>query len=176
MRALNRALAVLLALVLLVGGLLAVVEIVLAALDRPHLLVPHERWSAWLREQTFTTGVVRAVLVGLVVLGLLLLVAGLRRGRPGRVPLAARTDGVHVTASRRGLERALARAARRADGVTDARVRAGRRSVRVRAETALRAAEGLRPRIGAAVDQQLEELGLAGAVKTTISVSRKAAR
>ena len=79
MQVLNRVLSTLLALVLLLGGLLAVVEIVLAALGRPHWLVPHEQWSSWLAEQTFASAVVRAILIGLAVLGLLLLMAALRR-------------------------------------------------------------------------------------------------
>ena len=82
MHVVNRVLATLLALALLLGGLLAVVEIVLAQLGRPSWLVPHEQWSSWLAEQTFASAVVRAVLVGLAVLGLLLLVGRARRGLP----------------------------------------------------------------------------------------------
>ena len=115
MQVLNRVLSTLLALVLL-GGLLAVVEIVLAALGRPHWLVPHQQWSSWLAEQTFASAVVRAILIGLAVLGLLLLVAALRRGRLRALALPARADGVRVTASRRGIQRTLARAAQRPDG------------------------------------------------------------
>ena len=100
MQVLNRVLSTLLALVLLLGGLLAVVEIVLAALGRPHWLVPHQQWSRWLTEQTFASAVVRAVLVGLAVLGLLLLVAALRRGGPGTLALPARADVLHLTGVR----------------------------------------------------------------------------
>src|SRR3954447_981799 len=99
MRVLNRVLATLLALALFLGGLLAVVEIVLAALDRPAWLVPHQDWSEWLTGESFAGAVVRAVLIGPVVSGLLLLLVGLRRGKPGSIPLPARTDGVRVTAS-----------------------------------------------------------------------------
>ncbi|RBY77598.1 hypothetical protein DQ238_14375 [Geodermatophilus sp. TF02-6] len=176
MHVLNRVLATLLALGLFLGGLLAVVEIVLAALDRPHLVVPYDRWTSWLREQSFGDGIVRAVLIGMVVLGLLLLLAAVRRGRPGSLTLPARTEGVRVTASRRGIERTLSSAARRTDGVRDARARAGRRAVRVRAATALRSPGDLQQRVSDAVTGQLRELGLADRLRARVTVSQEASR
>jgi hypothetical protein len=165
-----------LALALLLGGLLAVVEIVLAALDRPSWLVPHEDWGSWLTEQTFSGGIVRALLIGLVVLGLLLLVAALRRGKPGALRLPGRTEGVRVSASRRGIERSVATAARRADGVRDARARAGRRAVRVKAKTAMRSPGDLQQRVTAAATDRVEQLGLSGVLRPKVTVSREKAR
>lgn len=176
MHVLNRVLATLLALALLLGGLLAVVEIVLAALDRPLWLVPHEDWSSWLTEQTFSGGIVRALFIGLVLLGLLLLVAALRRGKPGTLPLPGRTDGVRVSASRRGIERSVATAARRIDGVRDARARAGRRAVRVKTKTAMRASGDLQQRVTAAVSDRVEQLGLSGVLQPKVTVSQEKAR
>lgn len=176
MHVLNRVLATLLALALLLGGLLAVVEIVLAQLGRPSWLVPHEQWSSWLAGQTFPDGVVRAVLIGLAVLGLVLLVLALRRGKPGSVQLPSRTDGVRVSASRRGIERSLATAARRADGVRSARARAGRRAMRVKAVTALRAAGDLQQPVTAAVAARLEQLGLGGVLRPRVTVTKESSR
>lgn len=176
MHVLNRVLAMLLALALLLGGLLAVVEIVLAALDRPSWLVPHEDWGSWLTEQTFSGGIVRALLIGLVVLGLLLLVAALRRGKPGALRLPGRTEGVRVSASRRGIERSVATAARRADGVRDARARAGRRAVRVKTKTAMRSPGDLQQRVTAAATDRVEQLGLSGVLRPKVTVSREKAR
>jgi uncharacterized protein DUF6286 len=173
---LNRVLATLLALALLLGGLLAVVEIVLAQLGRPSWLVPHEQWSSWLAGQTFVDGAVRAVLIGLVVLGLVLLVLALRRGKPGSVRLPSRTEGVHVSASRRGIERSLATAARRADGVRSARVRAGRRAVRVKAVTALRSTGELQQPVTAAVTGRLEQLGLSGVLRPRVTINKESSR
>ncbi len=173
MRALNRSLATLLALILLLGGLLAVVEIVLAQLGRPYWLIPHEQWSSGLAEQTFLDGVVRAVLIGLVVLGLVLLILALRRGKPGSVQLPSRTDGVHVSASRRGIERSLSTAARRADGIRSARVKAGRRAVRVKAVTALRSTGELKEPVSSAVTGRLEQLGLGGVLRPRVSIKKE---
>src|SRR4051794_3020764 len=135
MSVVNRVLAALLALALLLGGLLAAAEIVLAQLDRPHWLVPHEQLSTWLRQRTFTEGLTRALLAGLVVLGLLLLLSALRRGKPRAITLPSATEGVHVTASRRGIERTLREVAGRTSGVESVKVKAARRRVKVKARS-----------------------------------------
>lgn len=175
MTVLNRVVATLLALTLFLGGLLAAAEIVLAAFRRPSWLVPHEQWSTWLRDQTFSGAVVRVVLVGLVILGLLLLIAALRRGKPGSLPLPARTDGVRVTASRRGIERSISTAARRADGVRSARAKAGRRTVRVKASTAVRSGDLQQP-VTAAVTERIEELGLTGVLRPRVTLAQESPR
>lgn len=176
MHVVNRVLATLLALALFLGGLLAVVEIVLTAVDRPAWLVPHQQWSRWLGDNTFSAGIVRVVLIGLVIVGLLLLLAALRRGKPGSLQLPARSEGVRVTASRRGIERTLSTAARRADGVRSARVRAGRRSVRVKASTAMRSTAELDQPVTTAVTERLEELGLTGVLRPRVTVSQESSR
>ncbi|CCH89260.1 conserved exported protein of unknown function [Modestobacter italicus] len=175
MHVLNRVLATLLALGLFLGGLLAVVEIVLAVLDRPSWLIPHQQWAQSLTGESFGGGVVRAVLIGLVVLGLLLLLVGLGRGKPGSIPLPARTDGVQVTASRRGLERSLVTSARRADGVRSARAKVGRRKVTVKASTAVRSGDLQQP-VTAAVTERLAELSLTGVLRPRVTVSQEKSR
>jgi hypothetical protein len=172
----NRVLAALLALALFLGGLLAAVEIVLSAVDRPYWVVPHQQWSSWLRHQTFGAGVVRAVLIGLVLLGLLLLFAALRRGKPRSIALPTRTEGVQVRASRRGIERSLVAAARRADGVRTARAKVRRRKVRVKASTAMRSPGGLQQPVAEAVTERLEELGLTGALRPRVTLSQETSR
>ena len=176
MHVLNRVLAALLALALFLGGLLAIVEIVLTALGRRAWLVPHRQWSSWLAGQAFESGIVRAVLIGLVVLGLLLLVVGLRRGKPGAIPLPERTEGVRVTASRRGIERSLVTAARRADGVRSARAKARRRSVRVTVSTRVRPSDQVQQPATTRVTERLEELGLSGVLRPRVTVSQESSR
>ncbi|SNR95092.1 hypothetical protein SAMN06893096_1015 [Geodermatophilus pulveris] len=176
MTVLNRLLATVLALALLLGGLLAVAEIVLAALGQEPWLVPHPDWTAWLAGRTLRSAVVRAALAGAVVLGLVLLVPALRRGRPGALPLPPRVPSVRTTASRKGIERTLRAAATRPDGVRDATVRARRRTVRVRAATALRDPGDLQSRVTGAVTERLEELGLSGTLRPRVTVSTGAGR
>ncbi|RBY91665.1 hypothetical protein DQ244_10185 [Blastococcus sp. TBT05-19] len=176
MRLVNRILATLLALALLGGAVIALVEIVLAAFGRGPWLVPYPAWATWLSEQTFDAGVVRAVLIGLVVLGLVLLVLALRRGRPGSLPLPTTTEGVRVTASRRGLERTLTTAATRPEGISAGRVKASRRSARVKVTTNLREPGDLQGAVTSSVSDRLAELGLDGTVRPRVTLSRKAAR
>jgi hypothetical protein len=172
----NRVLATLLALALFLGGLLAALDIVLEQLHRPPFLVPTSRWAGWIRTQSFNAGIVRAICAGLVVLGLVLLFCALRRGRPGALRLPGRTDGVTVTASRSGLEQALATEAGRVDGVTSARAKARRRSVKVEAATALREPGDLSTRITDVVTEHLDELGLAATLRPRVTVSSKGTR
>ena len=176
MSVINRILATLLALTLFLGGLLTVADVVLVQLGRPPFLVPTAQWSSWLRRQSFDAGVVRTVCAGLVLLGLLLLISVLRRGRPHAVALPTRTDGVRVTASRRQVQHTLAAAAGRVDGVHDAHVKANRRTVRVKAATPLRDPGDLQERITSAITGRLDDLGLDGTLRPRVTVSAKGSR
>jgi hypothetical protein len=172
MRALHRVLATVLALVLFLGGLLAVVEIVLAQLGRAPLVVPRDRWAAWLDDQTWETPAVRAALVLVALVGLLLVLAAVRRGRPALLPLpaGAAPPGVRAHASRRTVERSLADAVRDVDGVVAARASAGRRRVTVLVRSMTRSGDP-EQRVREAVDQRLRSLGLAGSLRPRVVLS-----
>ena len=178
MAATRRVLSVLLALVLLLGGLLVAVEIVLALLGRQPWVIPSDDWSAQVRDQTWADTTVRAVLVGMVVVGLVLLIVGLSRGRPSALTLPARADGperVTVTASRRGLERTLEQAVREADGITGAKVVVTRRTASVYATSQSRSPEDLRAGAESAVAARLAELGLTDTLRTKVHVTSREA-
>ena len=170
---LTRALCALLALALLLGSLLVIAEVVIAAADRGPWLVPYPDWTAWMRERNWNDWVVNAILVALVVVGLLLLFLAVRRGKPATLPLRGRTPGVDVTASRKSVERSLAAAVSRTSGVTGAEARyAG-------------AAHGSRPgqspawspaceqEVESAVKARLDSLGLAQNLRPRVRVSRR---
>ena len=170
MTVVNRILAALLALVLLLGGLLAASEIVLAQLGRGPWLVPHAQWSAWLGRRTLADGLVRAAMVGLVVVGVLLMLAALRRGKPHHLTLPSTIEGVQVTASRRGVERSLREAGSRISGVRAVEVRAGRRTVKVRAHTASRGEGQVQQQLTDTVAARLQQLGLADRLRPRVTV------
>jgi hypothetical protein len=176
MHVINRLLATVFSLALFLGGLLTAVNVVLVQLGRPSFLVPTGQWSAWFRAQTFDAGIVRGVCAGLVLLGLLLLVAALRRGRPHALPLPSRTEGVRITASRKEVQHSLAATAGRVDGVQDAHVKAKRRKVRVKASTPLRDAGDLQQRVTTAISGRLGDLGLDGTLRPRVTVSSKGSR
>lgn len=172
----TRVVAALLALALLLGSLLAVLEIVAAALDRAPALVPYPEWTSWLRTQSWNDWIVNAVLGGLVVVGLLLLLLALRRGKPASLPLRSRTDDVHMTASRRSVEKSLAAAAARTTGVTGASASVGRRTARVDARTVARSEPGIREEVESAVQGRLDSLGLERRMRTRVDLSTKDTR
>jgi len=169
----TRVVAALLALVLLVGSLLAVVEIVAAALDQAPVMVPHSEWTSWLRTHSWNDWTVKAALGGLVVLGLLLMLLALRRGKPASLPLRSRTDGVDVTASRRSVEKSLAATAARTAGVTGASASVSRRTARVDARTVARSEPGIREEVEAAIRKRLDSIGTERRMRTRVVLSTK---
>jgi len=156
----NRTVAALLAMVLMGGAVLALIEIFLAAIGRSPLLVPHAQWTDWLQQQTWNSAISYAVLAGLVLAGLLLLVLAVRPGKPGTLSLPAQMHDVRVHASRRSVEKSLVAVTSRVSGVNGARASAGRRAVRVQATTAARAEPELKGKVIDAVDRRLQDLGL----------------
>lgn len=176
MTLLNRILSALLAIGLLLAGLLAAAEIVLAQLGQRYWLVPHQQWSSWLGEQTWDATIPRAVLVGVGALGLLLLTAALRPGKPPSVALPARSDsstGTVVSASRRGLEKTIAAAAQRPEGIHSATADVRRRTVRVKARTGTRSKTDLQQQVTAAVSQRLTELDLSDTLRPRITIAKE---
>jgi hypothetical protein len=172
----TRVVCALLALALFLGALLAVVEIVAVALDRAPVLVPHPEWTSWLRAHSWDDAIVKTVLGGLAVLGLLLLVLAFRRGKPASLALRSRTDGVDVMASRRSVEKALAAAAARTPGVTGASASVNRRTARVDARTVARSEIGLREEVETAVRGRLDSLGLERPMRTRVDLTTKDTR
>ncbi|MEU9739332.1 hypothetical protein AB0E12_09085 [Micromonospora chersina] len=122
MRTVNRIATLLLAVALLAGGVVMAVAGLLGALGRPGPLPGG--WSTTLSAVHWRDAPVRTVAATVTLLGLLLLVAELRRWRPARLRLTAE-DGWHL--HRRSVERRLARAVRSVPSVRRARVRVRRR-------------------------------------------------
>lgn len=171
----NKILAVVLALVLFLGGLLAAVEIVLAQAGRHYWLVPRQQWSSWLHRQQWETPVIRTVLIVLLLLGVLLLLAALRRGKPRDLAVPSQVDAVEVSMSRREVEKTVAAAARQTSGVQSATASASRRSITVNAQTLTRATGDLRDQTRAAVAARLDDLGLS-ALRLKVKLTSKEGR
>lgn len=123
MRAVNRVATALWGLALLAAGVLAVVEAVLAALGRPPWLIPADRWYATLAHTTYQDRAVLTVSVGVLLLGVVLLVAELRPWPPRRLAVRTPEAGEVWWVLRRPTERWLAVAAEQVTGVRHARVR-----------------------------------------------------
>jgi hypothetical protein len=172
----TRVVCALLALALLLGSLLALVEIVAVALDRSPALVSYTEWTSWLRAHSWNDWTVDAALAGLVVLGLLFLLLAFRRGKPASLALGSRTDGVDVIASRRSVEKALAAAAARTPGITGASASVSRRTARVDARTVARSEPGIREEVETVVTGRLDSLGLERPMRIRVDLTTKAPR
>jgi hypothetical protein len=176
MRYANRALVIALALALVVGGVLTAIEVSVATLGRPPLLLPREQAISLLQRSRWADAPVVAVLAGVAVLGLALLVAQLVPRRTRLLPIADPTPGVAAATTRRSLERALRRAAAGADGITAASVTATPRRVRVRAVTGLRDTTGVHAGLVAVVNDQLDGIGLTRRPALSVSLRQKDSR
>jgi hypothetical protein len=166
----TRILSVLLALLLIVGGLFVAIEIVLAQLGRAPWLIPWPAWANWLSGQSWASFGVRVILVGLVVVGLILLVLALRPGKPRRLALPATDRNVHVSIARRALQQTLADTAGRSSGVAGASAKAGRRTVTITATTANPNTTEVQQAALAAVTDRLDQLGLAGRLRPHVKI------
>lgn len=102
--------------------------------------------------------------------GLVLLACGLLPGRPQVLALAPGDDHTAAGISRRSLAGDLTSRAR-ADGITDARVRVGARTVTVNARTPLRDRSGLPERVRELVTERLDDINLARPARLRVTVT-----
>jgi hypothetical protein len=136
-RTFDRVLSVLLALLLVTLGVLIPVEVVrgLAGADP---LLPYSQVADFFRERSWSSGLIITISAIVAGLGLLLVLAELKRRRPTQIILSTDSEEVTVDISRRSLARAVANAATSTPGVSDASSVVKRRQVRVAATTPLR--------------------------------------
>ncbi len=172
MRATNRIVATLLALVLLAVAVVTLVEIVLAALGKSPWVVAHPTIAEDLHQRTWQDGLVRVVAVAVAALGLLLLLVGIKRSAPSVLPLDSDVDGVTITVDRKSLERFVSSVAVAEPGVDSASARARRRRVGVRASTTLQDPGDLNERVHSAVIGRLVGLRPAEPLQTSVSINR----
>lgn len=130
MPAVRRALAVVLAVVLVAAGIFIIVEVVAAWFDSGPVLLSDSAPTTWRTTDWDDAAVAwTAVIVGVV--GLLCLFAALWPDTPTTVP--SRLDGVEL--ERRPLEQVLRRELRAVDGVADATVKIRRSGTTARVDT-----------------------------------------
>ena len=159
MRVVNRVLAAVLALALLVGGLVVAVEIVVAGFDRRPWVLPHDDWYRSARLRSWDSAPPRWIFIGLIVAGLLLLFVQLARRRP--TALALTPGAVPADVGRRSLERSLRREATRVDGIAAAKAKVGKDKAAVVASSNRRRTDDLEPVLSQALDRRMAAIGLA---------------
>lgn len=166
MRLLNRVLAALLSLALAVAGTLLIIEVFADRINhRPAVVHWHNAYH-WLARTPWQQGSVRVVCIVLVVLGLVLLVAELKRSRVSRLKVESgpgENDPIDTAYTRRGVTAAVRAAVTDVDGISSAQVTVKRRSVQVQAVTSAgdkQSAQQLREPAQAAAQRRLDELAL----------------
>lgn len=137
MRAFNRVLSGFLAAVLIVAGVLTILEICRAALGQPPAVVQWPKLLPELRSNSYDDAGPILVCVGLAVVGLLIVISGLKRGKPYALPAGSTAPGVRSEINRRSLERGIRAAVQATERVESGRVTLRRRTavIVVRANT-----------------------------------------
>jgi hypothetical protein len=171
MRAFNRILCVILAVAIAAAGILTVIEVIAAATDNEPVIVKWHGTVGDLASNEWKTAGPRVVAIVLILVGLLLLLFALRRGKPATVALSTEAPSVDMTTTRRSLQRSLATTATSVDGITDASVKVKRRTIVVKA----RAAGGVtkedgREKLTDTMQGRLDRLSLAESKRLKVKV------
>ena len=159
MRIVNRVLAAVLALGLLVGGLIVAVEIVVAGFDRRPWVLPHDDWYRSALQRTWESAPPRWIFIGLIAAGLVLLFIQIARRRP--TALALTPGAVPADVGRRSLERSLAREATSVDGIAAAKAKVRKDKADVVASSNRRQTDDLAPVVSQVLDRRMAAVGLA---------------
>ncbi len=131
MRLINRPLGALLGVAIVAAGLLVVLEVAADRLVGRPVVVQWHRVYDWAEHTSWAQGSVRTGSVLIVIVGILLLLAELRREAPRRYPVSGNlTDAAFA---RHGVEAAIRCAVTDVDGITDATVKVTRRNITVAA-------------------------------------------
>lgn len=173
MKFVNRILGAVLSLALMIGAALVVIEVVAAQLGLGPALV---RWPAaytWASSTRWQDTVIRQIGIGCVLVGVVLLVAELRRRRVDRLSVTDSPDGVDTAFTRKGVARAVQAAVGAVDGIREVSVGVRRRSVHVAATATARhdePASTLREPVEQAARERLEQLQLRSAPRVKLNV------
>ncbi len=170
MRAVNRLVSTVLAIAILAAAALIVIEIVAAALGhKPYLF----HWASSrdaLARNTWRDLGVQVTAVVLILVGLLLLLLGLKRGRPDALELSNSGSGTTVTTTRKSLQRALKNTTQSTDGVEKAKVSVKRRKVKLQVTSALVEAAPVKEAVETRVTRLLDGLSLAKPLRVKTKV------
>ena len=165
---------VLVAAVLAVAGILGAIWAVSAALGRPLWTVPHGDFAGPLQNTVHwaDTGTI-AVGAAVAFIGLVLVLIGVLPGRPRAVPLASGDAALVIGVSRRNLRRSLRWLVEDVPGIDSAKIRTGRRYLKVRVTTRLRDSAGLREKAQATVQDRIAALDPLFPLQVKVRLRRK---
>ncbi|KUL41252.1 DUF6286 domain-containing protein [Actinoplanes awajinensis] len=163
MRVVNRLLAVLLAIGVVLAAAVTVLEVSAQRANHRPLVLNWPGVYDWATRTTWGAAPVLLLSIGLTVTGVLLLATQLTPRRPDRLPISCSHPATDAAITRSGLARSLRRAVTEVDGVSQARVTVRRRRARIRVTARAGAASdtgALRTTLTEAARRQLDALGL----------------
>lgn len=171
----DRIAAVLLALGLLVLGVLVPVEIVHTAVfgRSGHLILPWQTLTRYFTGHDWSTSPVLTISGITAGVGLVLLLAELKRRRPGLLTLSTDDPALTAGTTRRSLQRALAARAEEVDGISSASAKVRRAGASVSATTGLHDSGDLRQRLTDQLTGWLDGLGLVRAPKLRVRLTTR---
>lgn len=134
-------------------------------------LIPFATLGEIGRDATWNDPAVLAGGAALAVIGLVLLACAVLPGTPQVLALAQDNEHTDAGVDRHSLARDLTTRARRADGITSARVKVGRRVVKVVARTPLQDRSGLAEGVRDVVTDRLDDINLARRPQLRITIA-----
>lgn len=173
MRIVNRGLMALLGLALAMLGVLAVVEVVAAAMSRPGVLLDRAAADSTLRDLAWDDAAVWGTAAAAVVLGLLLLALQVKPRRIPAYPATSSRGDRDLEYARGGIATFAEWTATADRDVAAASSSLKRRVLRLRLELFADAdPASVSKRVGGAVEQRLESLGLTRRPKVKVAAAR----
>jgi hypothetical protein len=134
MRIVNRLLAVILSLAIIVAAVTLVIEVIAHRVGAGSAILDWRAVLQWAQRTTWGAAPVRVISGLLAVAGLALLLVQLAPRRPDRLAMYSDDTATDAAITRRGLTRAVRSAVSDVDGIAGARVKVRRRRIRVHAE------------------------------------------
>lgn len=169
-RVINRLLAALLGLVLLIVGIAAAIEILAALFGGQHFLLPTNDWLGTMRSTRWNAESVVLIATGVVVVGIVLMIAGIA-ARTRLVALQRPKDAVEVVASARAIAQILRREAASVSGVSSASSEVSSRHARVVATVPLADPKRVESELSVVLAATLRKIPWASAPVLEVEVS-----
>ncbi len=169
----NRVLAFLVSIALAALAVVVTVEVVAVALDKTPVLFDWRPAYDQGFTSTWTDTPVRAICIGLIALGLLILLSQLAPRKPSRLGMKSDVPGLTVGVTRHGLAASAESAAESVDGIGRSTAKVGKRKVAVSARsrhTDEASAKQLEGAVKAAVAVRFDRLKLSRQPKIKVSV------
>ncbi|WP_199517295.1 DUF6286 domain-containing protein [Nucisporomicrobium flavum] len=173
MRVLNRLFAFALAIGVVFAATVGVIEVIAQRAHRRPVLLDWPEVHSWATRTSWGAAPVLLLSIGLIVVGLLLLVAQLTPRRPARLPITAGNPATDAAITRGGLAHTLRRAVTDVDGVSRVHVRARRHRARISASTRATDIDAVRATLTETAQRQLDALHLSHPPTLSVRVTTR---